>query len=211
MSQNKNSENNSKERTDYSLKSDAVNRLVNAKNKTYTKTNTDPGREFRSKGFLDRIPSWIKAVFIKFWFAGAVCFFIYWGLGLYVWDAYDMIIILGVVSGMVNDILVNNAFRFFAIVPDGNNKWMMFPKKKFWTFFANIIYGMIILVVIVCIYQGINILCNNINGTEKLVYLGVEPILFGIFYVIIDLLFIGAKHLVIGIINDAKKKVDIHQ
>ena len=194
----------------YDLKTDAIDALVGAENDESETVSQEELNHYRGKS-KGKVPEALKIALIKFWFAGAVCFFIYWGLGLYVWDAYDMIIILGVVSGMVTDILVNNAFRFLAVVPDGNNKWMMFPKKKFWTFFANIIYSMIIMVIIVCIYQGINILCNNINGTEKLVYLGVEPILFGIFYVIIDLLFIGIKHLVIGIIKDAKEKAEIHQ
>lgn len=207
----KNSKETNGERTDYSLKKDAVERLVNAKNKTYPSTSTDPGKQFRKKGFLDSIPDWIKAVFIKFWFSGAVCFFIYWGLGLYVWDAIDMIVILGIVSGMVNDILVNNAFRFFAVIPDGNNKWMMFPKKKFWTFFANILYSMVIMAIMVLIYAAINIAANGIYGTEKLIYVGVEPILFGILFVAIDMLFIGMKRLFIKIINDAKIKTNINQ
>ena len=210
MSQDKNNKNHD-EKTDFSPKTDAVNRLVNAKNKTYENRSIDPGRRFRKKSFIDDIPDWIKALFIKFWFSGAVCFFIYWGLGLYVWDHFDMIVILGIVSGMVTDILVNNAFRFFEIVPGSNSKWMMFPKKKFWTFFANIIYGMILLFLVVCIYEAINIAGNAIFGTEKQIYLGVEPILFGVFYVAVDMLFIGAKNLFTKIINDAKEKADLNK
>lgn len=210
MSQNKNKKNND-ERSDYRLKTDAVDRLVNAKNKSYTTTNKDPGRQFRSKGFLDKIPEPIKALFIKFWFSGAVCFFIYWGLGIYIWDTFDMIIILGIVSGMVTDILVNNTFRFLAVVPDINNKWMMFPKKKFWTFFANIIYSLIILVIVVYIYESVNVAGNYIFGTENQIYLGVEPILFGIFYVAVDMLFIGMKNLTIRIFKDAKEKAEINK
>ena len=209
MSQDKNNKCND-EKTDFSPKTDAVNRLVNAKNKVYENTSTDPGRRFRKKSFIDDIPDWIKALFIKFWFSGAVCFFILWGLGLYVWDYFDMIIILGIVLGMVTDILVNNAFRFFAVVPDGNNKWMMFPKKKFWTFFANILYSMVIMAIMVLIYAAINIAANGIYGTEKLIYVGVEPILFGILFVAIDMLFIGMKRLFIKIIHDAKTKTNVN-
>ena len=75
MSQDKNNKCND-EKTDFSPKTDAVNRLVNAKNKVYENTGIDPGRQFRKKGLLDSIPDWIKALFIKFWFSGAVCFFI---------------------------------------------------------------------------------------------------------------------------------------
>lgn len=71
----------------YKLNTEAVDRLVNAKNKEYPKTSKDPGKQYRSKGLLDKIPEPVKAFFIKFWFNGAVCFFIFWGLGMYVWSA----------------------------------------------------------------------------------------------------------------------------
>ena len=189
----------------YELKTDAVNRLVNADKKVYPKTSVDPGKKYRSNGFLNKIPEPIKALFIKFWFNGAVCFFIFWGLGMYIWDIIDMIVVLGVVLGMVTDILVNNTFRFFAISTGSNDKWMMFPQKKYWTFVANIIYAMLVLSIVVWIYNIINILMNLATGADGQIFLGVEPVMFGVFYVAVDMLFIGMKNLTIKIINDAKK------
>lgn len=190
----------------YKLNTEAVDRLVNASKKTYPKTNVDPGKKYRSKGFLDKIPEPIKALFIKFWFNGAVCFFIFWGLGLYIWDALDMAVVMAAVLGMVNDLLVNNTFHFFALTPGSNNKWMMFPQKKFWTFFANIVYSFLVLLIVIWIYNAINVAGNMISGTEGQIYLGVEPILFGIFYVAVDMLFVSMKNLAIRIISDAKEK-----
>ena len=189
----------------YELKTDAVNRLVNADKKVYPKTSVDPGKKYRSNGFLNKIPEPIKALFIKFWFNGAVCFFIFWGLGMYIWDIIDMIVVLGVVLGMVTDILVNNTFRFFAISTGSNDKWMMFPQKKYWTFVANIIYALLVLSIVVWIYNIINILMNLATGADGQIFLGVEPVMFGVFYVAVDMLFIGMKNLTIKIINDAKK------
>lgn len=194
--------------TNYRKKSDAVERLLNADKKTYPKTKADPGKKYRSGGLIDRIPSPIKALFIKFWFNGAVCFFIYWGLGMYIWNTLDMIVVLGLIMGMVTDILVNNAFRFFAVTSGDNDKWMMFPKKKFWTFFANMAYALVIMFIVAWIYNFTNILLNILSGTTGTVFIGVEPVLFGILYVAVDMLFIGMKRLVISIISDAKKKVD---
>ena len=186
----------------------AVDRLVNADKKTYPKTNVDPGRQYRSKGFIDKIPAWIKALFIKFWFNGAVCFFIFWGLGQFIWGL-DMLVVMGVVLGMVNDLLVNNTFHFFAITPGSNNKWMMFPKKKFWTFFANIIYCTIVLFIIVWLYNLINITMNSIMGTEGQIYLGVEPLLFGLSFMGVDMLLVAGKNLFIKIVSDAKEKAKV--
>lgn len=189
----------------YDLKQDAIERLVNAEKKSYTNTKIDPGKAYRSS-VLDKIPSWIKAVFIKFWFSGAVCFFILWGLGIYVTNLIDMIFILGVVLGMVNDILVNNIFRFYERYPGQNSKWMMFPQKKFWTFIANIVYSTIVLAGVVWFYEITNAIANTVNGTQEQIYLGVEPILFGLCYLAIDMMFVGMKNLMITIVSDAKKK-----
>ena len=191
----------------YELKTDAVDRLVNAEKKEYPKltVNNDPSRSFKT-GFLDRIPAWVKALFIKFWFNGAVCFFIFWGLGIFIPNMENMIIVLSVSLGMVTDILVNNAFRFFATTEGANDKWMMFPKKKYVNFFLNILYSFGILLVVIWIYNVINIAANTIAGTELVTYLGVEPIMFGLIYMGTDLAFIGMKNLCISIIRDAKNK-----
>ena len=47
---------------------------------------------------------------------------------------------------------------------------------------------------------------NNINGTVDKMYLGVEPLLFGILYLLIDLAFIGIKNALLRIIKNAKSK-----
>ena len=190
----------------YKLNTDAVDRLVNADKKTYDKTKGDPGKEYRSKGFLSRIPGWVKSLFIKFWFNGAVCFFIFWGLGLYVTNMLDMIVVMAVVLGMVTDILVNNAFRFLETYEGQNSKWMMFPKKRFWTFFANIIYAFFILIGVIWFYNILNVVLNSLRGTEGELYVGVEPLLFGLAYMGIDMVFITMKNTFLQIISDAKEK-----
>lgn len=197
MSKNKKTKKQEKiESSSYKLNTSAVDRLVNADKKTYPDTKVDPGKQYRSKDFLGKIPTPIKTLFIKFWFNGAVCFFIYWGLASYVAAYWDMILILAVVLGVVNDLLVNNSLRFFATVNGGNDKWMMFPQKKYWTLFANIFYSAIVLAGVMGIYFVL----------YKLAGIQVEPILFGVSYVAIDMLFIGIKNLLIKIINDAKEK-----
>lgn len=189
----------------YELKTDAVERLVNADKKAYEEPKTDPGRQYRSSS-IDKIPAWIKALFIKFWFNGAVCFFIFWGLGLYIRSMENMILVMAVVLGIITDILVNNAFRFFERYEGQNSKWMMFPQKKFWTFFANIIYAFVVLLGVIWFYNIFNGVLNSIKGTEGQIYLGVEPIVFGLSYMLIDLFFIGIKNLLVSIITDAKQK-----
>ena len=186
----------------YSLKSDAVNRLANADKLEIPPEmrSKDPAKKYRS-GFLDKIPAIVKAIFIKFWFYGAVCFFIFWGLGIT--DSLDALVIMSIVLGVVTDIFIDNILRFIETIPGENAKWMMFPKKKYWTFVTNIIYAFPVFYCVRCIYLAINTLGAGIGF-----YLGVEPIMFGIFYVGVDLLFVSMKNLFITVINDAKNKVN---
>ena len=195
MAKNKKNTPPSSDKNYYKLNTEAVDRLVNADKKDYSKDKKlkDPAKQYRS-GFLDRIPAPVKALFVKFWFNGAVCFFIFWGLSALIGNLLDTIFVLALVMGMVTDILVNNTLRFVETLPEENNKWMMFPQKKYWTFVANILYAFVVLFFVIWLY--------------KILGINVEPILFGIFYMLFDLLFIGIKNLMKSIINDAINKVN---
>lgn len=153
--------------------------------------------------FLGRVPAWVKALFIKFWFAGAVCYFVMWGLQI--GDSLDRIVLTGAVLGLVVDVLVNPLFRYLETDRREYNDYMMFPFpfRAFWTFFTNILYYIGVILCVSFIYSGINILANNVAGTASTPYLAVEPLLFGVFAVIVDMIFIGAKD---GIVRLARRK-----
>lgn len=159
---------------------------------------------------LSRVPVWIKAIFIKFWFAGAVCFFIMMGIG---WKDLDAIVLMGVVLGVVVDVLVNPCFRYMESEKHEYNPYIMlpFPFKAFWTFFVNIIYYILVLFCVNYCYLGLNTLCNIISGTELIYYVGVEPLLFGAFATIVDMVFIGIKDLIVFLVKRRKnlKKEEI--
>jgi hypothetical protein len=149
---------------------------------------------------MSRIPTWIKAVFVKFWAAGAVCFFITWGLQSYLNNNENLVLLMGVVMGVVTDCLVNTAFIHFQSDAREYDNYMLFPFpfKVFWTFFANIVYSIGIMFVVSYIYQFINEAFD--------VVFGVEPLLFGVFYTAIDMVFIGIKDLIVYLVRRAKKK-----
>lgn len=155
--------------------------------------------------FLGKIPKWIKALFIKFWFAGAVCYFIMWGIGL---RDEDAVLLMGIVTGIIVDILVNPLFRYMETKPKEYNAYMMFPFpfKQFWTFFTNILYYIIVLIFVNLCYLGVNELANLVNSTHSLYYVGVEPLLFGVFTVIVDMAFIGIKDGIVALVRHLRKK-----
>lgn len=190
----------------YKLNTKAVEDLANANAENSPQVSPEELRKYRSKSGIS-LPRWVKAVLLKAWFAGAVCFFIFWGLGLYLQNMLDMLLVFGIALGMVTDLLVNSIFRFSAKVPGENDRWMMFPKRGMATFFLNILYAFVLLICVYSLYQGINTVLTSISGQPDSVPLGVEPILFGLFYMGFDLLFVGMKHMARRILRDARASV----
>ena len=193
------------ESTNYNLKSDAVEALVNADTKEapeYSEEELQRYLSHKGKG----IPEIVKILFIKAWFAGAVCFFFLWGLGTYIGSMIDMLFILGVALGMATDLLVNNVLRFIEKTEGANDKYMMFPKKKTINLFLNVAYSFLIVISVYGLYNLINTVITSITGNADTVPLGVEPILFGVFCLGFDMLFVTMKNVMKSIITQAMEK-----
>lgn len=187
----------------YHLNSEAVENLAGADREEVPQYSQEELNQYRTKkGF--HIPQWLKLLLVKAWFAGAVCFFILWGLGTYIGNMLDMLFILGIVLGMVNDLLVNSVLRFMELTPGANDRWMFLPKKGLGSFFGNILYAFLIIYCVYSLYNGINMVLSLVLGTTDVIYLGVEPILFGTFCTGFDMLFVWFKHLAAELIRKAK-------
>lgn len=190
----------------YKLNTKAVDDLASANKDNTPQYSEAELKRYRSKGRIP-LPEWLKAVLLKLWFAGAVCFFIFWGLGVYVQNNLDMMLVFGMALGLITDLMVNSIFRFYAETENANDKWMMFPKKKYSHFFGNIFYAYLLLICVNMLYQVVNRAIIAVTGAVDTVPLGVEPILFGVFYMGFDMLFLGMKHTFRKIISDAKSSV----
>ena len=159
------------------------------------KRNFDPYR--RDK--LSAIPVWLKALLIKWWFAGAVCYFVNMGLGIYIPSALDLLILDGLLCGLIADVVVNPIFRMLESDKKEYNPYIMFPfpVKQFWTLFANMLYYTVV-------FGGVNLCYLGIN--ELITFTAVEPLLFGVFAVAVDMVFIGIKDLIVFLVKRAKRK-----
>lgn len=186
----------------YKLNTKAVDDLVTANKENSPEVPEEELKKYRSKSGI-YLPEWLKAVLLKAWFAGAVCFFIFWGLGIYLPNTLDMLLVFGAALGIITDLMVNNIFRFLAEVPGANDRWMLLPKRTNLNFFGNILYSYGLLLCVFMLYQIINGILVAVTGATDTVPLGVEPILFGIFYMGFDMLFVGMKHLLRRIFRDA--------
>ena len=132
----------------YDLKIDAVDRLVNAK--SAPKVSEKEIRQYTSRGRF-HIPAWLKIVFVKFWFSGAICYFFLWGLGIYV-SGLDLMAILAIALGVSTDLMVNHLLHSFEPEKGAYDKWMMIPFRKFWTIFLNVIYAGVLLYCVIQLY-----------------------------------------------------------
>lgn len=187
----------------YKLHSEAVNDLITANEENSPVISEEELRKYRS-GSKIKLGESVKALLVKYWFNGSVCFFFFLGLGYYLRDLLDQLFVLGFAMGVLTDILVNNVLRFIAKTKGANDRWMMFPQKKLSSLFLNILYAYVVLLFVYMLYNLINTILTNSGKTV----LSVEPLLFGLFYLGFDLLFISLKQLFVKILNDAKKKVD---
>lgn len=192
-----------KDNRNYELKSEAVDKLLKAEKGDVPEFSQEELKRYRSKGGL-KLPETLKVVLLKTWFAGAVCYFILWGLGTYIYSIIDMLFILGIVLGLVTDLLTNNVIRFVEKTPGENDKWLLFPKKGMVSFFLNMVYAIVLVALVYGLYGVINSVLAVLLGLTDTVALGVEPILFGVFTMGFDMLFIGCRNLMKNIIADAK-------
>ena len=191
----------------YDLKTDAVNDLLNADESNSPKVSRAELRKYTAKRGGLHLEDWVKLLFIKWWFPAAVCFFILWGLGAMVPNVLDQLVITGLALGFVTDLLTNNVLRFLAKTEGANDRWMMHPRKGFWSLPLNILHAGVVLFLVYTAYNALNRALIALRGLPgDAVPLGVEPILFGLLCLGFDMMLIGIKHGFQKITADAKQK-----
>ena len=191
----------------YELKTDAVDRLVNAKDAP--EVSEKEIRKYKGKGGKWTIPSWVKIIFVKFWFSGAICYFFLWGLGMYLKNL-DLMVALAIGLGVVTDLMINGLLKYFEPQKHAYDKWMMVTVRKWWSMFLNILYAAVLLFFIVQTYEFVNRMITGsvpVEGEGVSVPVPVEPLLFGLLYMGYDMLFILIKNNVVKAFRDANEKV----
>lgn len=187
----------------YQLHTEAVDDLISASKENAPKYSQEELEKYRGRKLRFHIPDPLKALLIKFWFYGAICFFVFMGLGVYLSSSLDMFFVAAIIIGLVTDLLINHFLRFTEKLPGGNAKWMMITRRGVWGMIMNIAYGFLLLYLVMMAYSLINMLFAT-GSKEQSGILGVEPIGFGLIATGIDLLLISIKRLMMKIISDAK-------
>ena len=189
----------------YRLKTEAVDDLINANEENSPEVPEEELKKYRQTKSKFHLPDWLKAVLIKFWFYGAVCFFVMWGLGTLLSSTLDLMAVTAVAMGIVTNLLTNNVLRFVAKTSDAFDRFMMFPSHQTIMLLCDVLYACVIMFCTYLTYDRINALIMYLSGNTDTIALGVGPILFGVFCTGYDMLFILIKNTVKNIIQDAMK------
>jgi len=185
----------------YQLHTDAVNDLVGATAENTPKYSKEELQKYKSSRGKWKLPEGVKVYLIKWWFYGAVCFFVFMGLGLYLSDQLDLYFVAMVIMGMVGDLLINRYLRFTEDLPGGSKRYMMVTLRGTKGFFCNILYAGVLLFFTVTCYGAVNAALGTMGG-----YLGVEPIGFGIIVTLIDSLCLWLKGMFLQMVADARRQ-----
>ena len=190
----------------YQLHTDAVEDLVNATKENTPRYSEEELNKYRSGKAKRKFPQWLKVLGIKTWFYGAMCFFVFWGLGMYLADQWDLYFVAGIVLGMVTDLLINHFLRFTEQLPGGSKKWILVTRRGTAGFFMNLLYGFLLMFLIVTAYNMINTCIVAIFGSDGAPLLHVEPLGFGLIAMGADMLCVTIRNTLRKIVDDAKKK-----
>lgn len=190
---------------DYTGKSKAIEELVSATKENTPEYSPEELSKYKTPSKI-KLPTLSKALLLKFWFAGVVCYFIVWGLGMYIPSSLDLYFVTALVMGFVVDILQNNIFRFIAKEDGEYDKWMIFPKKGYMSLIFNVIYSFLVVFMVYFTYTVLNAILMKITGKTGVVIFAMEPFTFGLFYLAFDSIFLALKRLGKKIIGDAKRK-----
>lgn len=191
----------------YKLHTDAADRLVNTTSENTPRYSKEELNRYRGGKKHWRLPEPLKVLLIKFWFYGAICYFVFMGLGMLIPNLMDMFFVAGIVTGIVTDLLVNHFLRFTEDMPGGSKNWMMVTRRGAGGLVLNILYGFVLMFLVIALYYGINTLLQPGEAQEAVAVVLVEPLLFGVFTTALDAGCVGIKRGLMKIVADAKEKV----
>ena len=158
-----------------------------------------------------------KVTFFRWWFEGAVYFFIAWGTQLAMsTDPLDLLFVLAIVTTVVHIFIFNPiCYAMFDIERQGYIINKKYYERKIWegvlNYLGEFFRCLITVMLVFASYQGINkAIIAIFNYTEDVVVLKGEPIiystLFIIFYILIGWICLQAASLVSKIKTSKKSK-----
>lgn len=131
------------------------------------------------------------ALIIRWWAAGAIYFFFGWGTSVGNRESIlDFVFALGVAMGMFSMLIVDPALRMAFNLGQKRRPTTYDISQRISDYLVEIIKNILIVFVVALIYVGINSVINvAFSLPADNITLPGEPILFGVFYVMVWVLF----------------------
>ena len=136
---------------------------------------------------------WVKAILIKLWIAGMICYFFIWGISTIAINPWDQLLVIGITLGLATNLMTNNIYRFIAKTPGAYDRWMMFPGKKLYFLPLDVVYAILLTACTIMTYNGINLLAAGGAYTDSTFW-------FDIHYVVCILAVAAAVLLIVNFI-----------
>ncbi|MBR5287210.1 MAG: hypothetical protein IKU34_01300 [Clostridia bacterium] len=188
----------------YRLHTEAVEELVTASMENTPVYSREELERYTSAAKKKRLPVSLKTFLIKAWFYGAVCYFVFWGLGMYVPSQLDQCVIAAAAMGLVTDLLINPLLRFVERKSGESGRHMMVARTGVSGLLLNMVYALAVMFLVVTAYAVINALLSVLFAAGTTV-LGVGPIGFGLIAACVDTLLIGCRRMLMDIAADARR------
>lgn len=150
---------------------------------------------YQKTSFFQKIPYCVKAIFLKYWFYGALFFFIGMGMSL---GGENLAIVGGLIGGVVFDFMYGNLLLMMEDEPNQHDNYIIYKSKKVWSVFINIVFELAVFF----ITAYIAIACVKIYGDS--IWLFQEPLTQGLLALAVDSVLLGIKYLIKLIVNKVK-------
>ena len=149
-----------------------------------------------------KLPVWFKATLIKWWVAGMVFYFLFFGFRTII-AGFAFALVLGLAWGIITDVFVNHAFRNFTVDGKDYERYILFGRSRgLWTIPLNLLYGV-----------ALSYACYELMSTFLLLLKSADPNLdadnfqFYVWPLAYAFLMLGLDLLAVGIRNLIEKKI----
>lgn len=179
---------------------------INKKNNEELIEEEEPLKKPRLSPF-SKIPYWIKAILIKYWFYGLYYYLVYMGIGALfkendVTSTIIMLIIFCFFGGILNDLILSGILIVLERKPNEHKPFVIYKKEKsVISSVINVIYGFI--------WGTSSVLLTGLIATNlpsDWTWFGREPLTFALFALAIDMVFVGIKDLIVYLVKKQKMK-----
>jgi len=140
---------------------------------------------------FDSIPICIRVNVVKWWCYAACYYLVGFGMPQLMYSVIDTMFTLGLVMGLVSALVIAFIVRGICVKEEVYNKYLAIKNNGPIRIIQHVLYSWILVTMVTMTYQIINTAIIAVMNLETgVITLAVEPIIFGVFVVIYDILFI---------------------